>query len=314
MQDTEIEGLLKKGLEALAQGDTLSALSCFEKAIKLEKSPVVCSYYAFCIAKERGQSSKAISLCEEAIQKEPSNSLHYLNLGRIYLVDNKKEEAIKTFREGLNYEANPLIVDELNKLGPRKPPIFPFLKRSSPINKYLGLMLRAKKRLIILYVLFSLLLVVIVASILFPLFFSEKPEVPPSLPKVIPEVPPPPSEVIPEVSPPPPKVRPEVAPPPAEVKHDASHTLELIAEDTTWIFITIDDAESKEILLNTGEHITLSAKNVFSLKIGNAGGIKLIFDRKEIGPLGEKGQVVTLKLPSSTIPTSDAVKKNSETQ
>jgi tetratricopeptide (TPR) repeat protein len=292
VQGTDIEALLKKGLEALAQGDTLSALSCFEKAISIEKSPVVYSSYAFCITKERGQVSKAISLCEEAIQKEPGNSLHYLNLGRIYLIDNKKEEAIKTFRAGLNYESNPLIVDELNKLGPRQPPIIPFLKRSNSINKYLGIMLRTKKSSIILYALLSLLLAVTVAFVLLPLLFSEKHK----------------------VSSPPSEVRHEVTSLPPEVKHDTSHTLELIAEDTTWIFITIDGSESKGVLLHQGDRIKWSAKNIFSLKIGNAGGIKLIFDGKEIGFLGEKGQVVTLKLPPPTNSTNGAVKTNSETK
>jgi hypothetical protein len=41
----------------------------------------------------------------------------------------------------------------------------------------------------------------------------------------------------------------------------------------------------------------LQAKTGFSLKIGNAGGVNLIFDGKEIGKLGEKGQVVNLTLP-----------------
>lgn len=333
MQGSDKEGLLKKGLEAIAQGDTLSALSYFEKAINIEKSPAVCSSYAFCIAKERGQVSNAISLCEEAIQKEPGNSLHYLNLGRIYLIDNNRVEAIKTFREGLNYEANPLIVDELNKLGPRKPPIFPFLKRSNPINRYLGIILRSKKWLRMFYILLSLLLAV-VASLLLPRLFLEKPEAPPPPLEVRPEVPPSPLEVKPEVPSTPlevrseksplapevkhetppkkPEVKQQVAPPP-EVKHD-KHTLELIAEDTTWIFITIDDSESKEMLLHQGDHIKLSAKNIFSLKIGNAAGIKLVFDGKEIGPFGEKDQVVTLTLPSPSISTDGTLKKNSETE
>lgn len=333
MQGSDKEGLLKKGLEAIAQGDTLSALSYFEKAINIEKSPAVCSSYAFCIAKERGQVSNAISLCEEAIQKEPGNSLHYLNLGRIYLIDNNRVEAIKTFREGLNYEANPLIVDELNKLGPRKPPIFPFLKRSNPINRYLGIILRSKKWLRMFYILLSLLLAV-VASLLLPRLFLEKPEAPPPPLEVRPEVPPSPLEVKPEVPSTPSEVRPEKSPlapevkhetppkkpepkqqvaPPPEVKHD-KHTLELIAEDTTWIFITIDDSESKEMLLHQGDHIKLSAKNIFSVKIGNAAGIKLVFDGKEIGPFGEKDQVVTLTLPSPSISTDGTLKKNSETE
>lgn len=142
MLDTEAERLFNKGLEHLANGDTLSALSCFEKAIKIEDKPAIWSYFAFCIAKERGQLSKAISLCGEAIKKDPVNSAHYLNLGRIYLLANKKAEAINIFREGLNYEANQQIVDELNRLIIRKPPVIPFLKRDNPINKYLGIILK----------------------------------------------------------------------------------------------------------------------------------------------------------------------------
>lgn len=141
MLGTEVERLFNKGLEALGHGDTLSALACFEKAIKIENSPVNCSYFAFCIAKERGQFSKAISLCEESIKKEPENPVHYLNLGRVYLIAGKKEDAVKIFREGLSYEANQQIVNELNRLGTRKPPVIPFLNRKNLLNKYLGIIL-----------------------------------------------------------------------------------------------------------------------------------------------------------------------------
>lgn len=142
---SEAERLFMKGLEALVQDNTLSALSCFEKAINIEDNPIINSYLAFCVAKERGQLTKAISLCEEAIKKEPQNSFHYLNLGRIYLLAHRKEEAITIFREGLAHEANQQIVDELNRLETRKPPVIPFLKRSNPLNKYLGIILTKLK-------------------------------------------------------------------------------------------------------------------------------------------------------------------------
>jgi len=76
------------------------------------------------------------------------------------------------------------------------------------------------------------------------------------------------------------------------------HTLEFIAVDMTWIFVTIDEKESKDMILRPGDHIKLFAKKGVLLKIGNAGGVKLIFDGKEIGPLGEKGKVKILKLPA----------------
>ena len=141
MQGGEVEELFRKGVKAIHNGDTLSALACFEKVLQIEDSPVVSSYLAYCIAKERGQVSMAISLCDDAIKKEPRNSVHYFNLGKIYLVCNKKTEAVEVFRKGLSCEMNQHIVDELHWLGLRKPPVMPFLKRSNPINKYLGIIL-----------------------------------------------------------------------------------------------------------------------------------------------------------------------------
>jgi tetratricopeptide (TPR) repeat protein len=142
MHNAEAKGIFTKGLEALANDDMLTALASFEKARRIENSPVINTYYAFCIAKERGQVSKAILLCRESVQKEPNNSVHYLNLGRIHLIENNKAEAIRVFREGLSVDANHQIVEELNKLVIRKPPVIRFLKRSNPVNKYLGIILK----------------------------------------------------------------------------------------------------------------------------------------------------------------------------
>jgi tetratricopeptide (TPR) repeat protein len=143
MQDPETKRLYNEGVEHLSQGKTLSALSCFEHALKKEDSPSIRSYYAFCIAKERGQIKKAMLLCKEALEQEPDNSIHYLNLGRIYLFTRQKVEAITIFREGLNHETNKEIIEELDNLVPRKTPVIPFLKRENPINKYIGIILKA---------------------------------------------------------------------------------------------------------------------------------------------------------------------------
>jgi tetratricopeptide (TPR) repeat protein len=140
MVNSETKKLFDKGIKTLTEGNILSALSCFEKALKIEENPLISSYLAFCIAKERGQVQKAISLCNDAIKEDPENSFHYLNLGKIYLLEKKNEEAVNIFRQGLHhYEQNHQILDELNKIVTRKPLIIPFLKRSNVINKYLGI-------------------------------------------------------------------------------------------------------------------------------------------------------------------------------
>ncbi|MEW5745152.1 MAG: tetratricopeptide repeat protein [Nitrospirota bacterium] len=142
MHDQKAEALFTKGLNELHQGHTLAALASFERALQIEDNPDYYSYLAYCVAKERGQIRKAISLCEEAIQKSPHNPVHYLNLGRVYLHAQNKEYAVVIFREGLKYEKSQEIIDELNRLHTRKPPVLPFLPRDNPFNKYLGIVLR----------------------------------------------------------------------------------------------------------------------------------------------------------------------------
>lgn len=95
-----------------------------------------------------------------------------------------------------------------------------------------------------------------------------------------------------------------ISPPPVETEkenilktEDTPHILEVFAIDTTWLLIAVDNTTTKDMILKPGESIELQAKTGFSLKIGNAGGVKLIFDGKEIGKIGGKGQVVNLNLP-----------------
>lgn len=79
----------------------------------------------------------------------------------------------------------------------------------------------------------------------------------------------------------------------------AQQVLEIRAHDPTWMQVISDKTQSQELMMRPGESVTLHAKNSFSLKIGNAGGIKVLFNGKDIGKLGEKGQVIKLSLPEN---------------
>lgn len=75
-------------------------------------------------------------------------------------------------------------------------------------------------------------------------------------------------------------------------------TLVLIAHQETWISIRSDDREPRERMLKPGFRGTWTARKGFSVKIGNAGGVRALFNGKDIGPLGKQGEVIILKLPS----------------
>lgn len=78
------------------------------------------------------------------------------------------------------------------------------------------------------------------------------------------------------------------------------HTLQIFAAEPAWLSIKTDGKREKELLMKPGETVKLRAKDSFSVRIGNAGGVKVIFDGKEIGKLGEKHQVINLDLPKAS--------------
>lgn len=125
----------------LDRNNVLAALACLERALSIWDDPLWHSRFGFCIAKERGQTTRALELCQSAIEHDPGTPLHYLYLGKVYLLTGKTAEAIQALRQGLLLGPEPEIESILNSIGTRKPPVIPFLSRNNPLNKYLGIIL-----------------------------------------------------------------------------------------------------------------------------------------------------------------------------
>jgi tetratricopeptide (TPR) repeat protein len=126
--------------EALATDNTLAALASLEKALKQHDNPAWYSFLGYCVAKERGQIKKGAGLCQVSLNHEQDNPVHYLNLGKIYLLAGNKTLALRLFREGLAKGQHEELQRKLHEVGIRKKPIVSLLARSNLINKYLGLL------------------------------------------------------------------------------------------------------------------------------------------------------------------------------
>lgn len=135
------DGLLLKGKALLRENNTLGALACFERAYAIKKTSDIQSCLGFCIATERGMISEAVRLCREAIDQDPDNPLHYLNLGKIYLKAKRKTDCLEVLRKGLSRGDDPEICELLERIGMRRPPVFSFLPRGHFLNRYVGLVL-----------------------------------------------------------------------------------------------------------------------------------------------------------------------------
>lgn len=140
----EVKKLLRKSGGKAALGILREALQ------KFPSDPFLMSYYGCLVAVVENNPKDGIKICLDAIVGI-KNSLPfgseffypalYLNLGRAYLKGNQKTEAFNAFQEGLkNDPENHDLLWELRKLGKRKKPPIPFLHRSNPVNKYIGLL------------------------------------------------------------------------------------------------------------------------------------------------------------------------------
>jgi len=136
---SEYEELLSRGMLAAEEGDNLHALHLLEQIPVTERTAMVNTYIGLCVSRERREIKKGANLCLEGMREEPGNALHYLNLGRIYLLAGQRTRAISIFRKGLKLGRNDLIIGELKSLGLRKAPVFSALARDNPLNKYAGL-------------------------------------------------------------------------------------------------------------------------------------------------------------------------------
>lgn len=136
------EWLYNRGVELLQKGDRLRAFSMFEMAFEIKPTPECRSFLGMLTATERGLVKQGMDLCQTSISDEPANPLHYLNLSKLLYAVERKGEAVDVVLKAREVGDSPELDLWLRKVGVRKRPVFPFLARSNPLNRFFGLMLK----------------------------------------------------------------------------------------------------------------------------------------------------------------------------
>jgi len=80
-------------------------------------------------------------------------------------------------------------------------------------------------------------------------------------------------------------------------KPAAKWVLQITAIENTWIKLIIDNQDSKEYDLNSGDELELEASAGYNLLIGNARGLELKLNGKPVPISGKIGEVVSIGLP-----------------
>jgi len=98
------------------------------------------------LARSGRDLKRAEKLCSLALQKERDTAAFYSNLAEIWMRRGLKKKAIATLNAGLKVAPDDKqLLRLMARFGSRKKPVFSFLDRSNPINRYAGALLASRK-------------------------------------------------------------------------------------------------------------------------------------------------------------------------
>ena len=142
----ENSNVISTGISLAKDGLYTAALSTFDQSLEFTQDPVAMSYYAISIAAAEGDHDRAVSLCLIAVKQEFYNPDIYLNLGKIFLLNGEKSNAIRTFKKGLGYDTSGgMLMSEIKSLGLRRKRVIIFLPRQNLINRFLGKLVHSRR-------------------------------------------------------------------------------------------------------------------------------------------------------------------------
>jgi len=123
----------------IRKGDYSKATILLNEAIKIAPSNATyLSHLGLCIGMQ-GNLPAAESMCRKALQMEPFEPIHFVNLGRVLLEQGRRKEARLAFMRAYELDnTNAPAALELSRMGIRRKPVLPFLPRNNPLNVYLG--------------------------------------------------------------------------------------------------------------------------------------------------------------------------------
>ena len=87
------------------------------------------------------------------------------------------------------------------------------------------------------------------------------------------------------------------SPGPAAAPQDGRRHLIIIALAECWVHSNADNTDTRQFSLRKGDTFALTFTKKLVLKLGNAGGVRLRLDGRELDPPGTVGQVKTLTFP-----------------
>ncbi|HXC93805.1 MAG TPA: hypothetical protein VN652_07315, partial [Geobacteraceae bacterium] len=117
IDDSELTSQLARINESLESRDYSSALNLINQLKTFDRTPLIMSAQALCMAEVKKEFKPAVNICHEAIKKDPKNPEHYYRQGKILILSGRKKDSIWVLRMGLRYGKHKGIIDLLGAMG-----------------------------------------------------------------------------------------------------------------------------------------------------------------------------------------------------
>ena len=133
----------KQGLLLCRKGKIADAATIFRQIIETgSEEPLHLSYYGLVTATVHGSRREGLDYCRRAMQYDSSEPDVVRNLARLYEIGGENHKAIKTLRQGLRSNpSHPKLLNQINRLSPRKTPPLSMVDRDNVLNKHLAIVL-----------------------------------------------------------------------------------------------------------------------------------------------------------------------------
>ena len=147
MINQRAEDSFKEGKQRLDAGRPREALAFFKSAMTLDELEFeqgrgqarYRSYYGLCLCLTRNGLRDALLHCRKATEMESYSPDLWWNLGRVALAIRHHGEGHRAFEQGLRCEPTHAgILQDVKRMGIRRPPFFTFLPRDNWCNRHLG--------------------------------------------------------------------------------------------------------------------------------------------------------------------------------
>jgi len=102
-------------------------------------NPVHLSYAGLLRVLAQRDVKKGLEMCEQAVILGAFDPVVFLNLARLHVATGFRTQAVTTLRQGLRvHSGDPVLLDEIERLSPRRPRVIEGLDRAHPANRVLG--------------------------------------------------------------------------------------------------------------------------------------------------------------------------------